>query len=209
MPYDRLVAFGGHCEPASQIRRYTGKDATGLFDWIETNWDGMIDCIETDFAHFFKLENLRACRNDNGVTDLRTNFVAMHLFGETGNRKILPGMIERDYRRISTSLKFMIRRFNEMLDEEHVLLVRIGHAPAETILRLWNALERAHPAGKFELLIVNKLGEPQTTIEHPRIRVDVVAKPAPGPNAWLGDNASWDAVFARQAPDNKAAAPVG
>jgi hypothetical protein len=208
MPYDRLVALGTHCEPAAQIRRYTGKDAAGLFDWIETNWDGLINCIETDFANFFKLENLRACRNDNGVTDLGTNFVAMHLYGEKGNRKILPGMIERDYRRVSTSLKFMIRSFNEMLDEENVLLVRLGHAPTDTILRLWTALERAHPAGRFDLLIVNK-GEFQTKVDHPRIRVDVVAPPAPGPNAWLGDDASWEAVLARQAPDNKVAAPAG
>ena len=83
-----------------------------MFDWILSGWEGLTRCIENDFSEFFKLPNLKAISNDNVVLDTATRFEFRHLYGVMGNRKIQPGMIERDYRKHESTLRFMIRTFN-------------------------------------------------------------------------------------------------
>jgi hypothetical protein len=202
MRYDRLISLGTYCETAAQIHRYTGVESAYLFDWIETHWDGLIHCFETGFANFFELENLRPLSNNKGVMDLATKFLTVHHFGVKGDRTIRPGTIERDYKRVKATLRFLIAKFNEMLDEEYVLLIRVGHTSEEKLWRLWRAMERAHPNGRFDLLILNR-DERQKPIDHPRIKFDIVSAAPPGPDFWLGDNQSWDRVLAHHAPENR------
>ena len=205
LAYDRLVSMGTYCETAAQIRRYSGIDTPSLFDWTLSGWEGLTKCIENDFSEFFKLPNLRTISDDYVVLDTATRFEFRHLYGVMGNRKIQPGMIERDYRKHELALRFMIRNLNRSLDEEKVLLVRQGNPKPEQVLKLWSALERAHPAGWFDLLIVNT-AKIVTEIDHPRIRVGLVQPPPKGPNAWLGDDITWSRVLEEHAPLNCAKA---
>ena len=202
LAYERLVSLGNVCQTAAQIRRYTGVDMPGLFDWIQSDWKGLTKCIKNDFSEFFKLHNLKAIQNDETVLDTATGFEFSHLYGVPGSRKIQLGMIERDYHEHELALRFLIRDLNHCLDEERVLLVRQGNPKPEQVLELWNALERAHPAGSFDLLIVNTT-RIVTTVDHPRIRVGLIQPPPKGPNEWVGDDVAWNKVLTEHAPLNR------
>jgi len=179
-------------------------ETVGPFGWTRTEWPGLIGCIKDNFANFFRLENLRSIKDDNVVLDLGTGIEFAHLYGSVGKRKLYPGMIARDYERHSKTLRFMIRSFQESLDSERVLLIRQESepAPAETILRFWDALSVAHPKGEFDLLLINK-NRRTSFVDHPRIKVDVVKTAPSGSRSWAGDDESWNEIFGRHAPHNR------
>lgn len=79
----RFISLGGDCQPGEQIRRYSGPQAIPfVFDWLECTMDALTSLIESNFANFFRPENLIWEHHPDHwtVTDAATSVVSLHHF---------------------------------------------------------------------------------------------------------------------------------
>ncbi len=188
--YDDIVSLGRHCQPAYQIRRLTGVEAAGIFDWIYTTDDGLVRLIESGLAGFFALGEL-AVGGHGVVEDGRTSTRFMHEFP--------PGSdIAAQHAVHAGRFAMLAERWRALLaSDRRALFVRVpsdpeadGRAVAE---RLRAAIARQAPRLRFTILVLSDnpaddapWGQKGVLNHHLR---------QPEPYDWRGDDAVWAALL--------------
>ena len=62
--YNNIIPLGFFCSVASELRRIGLRDKAYPFDWLITNFEDVLTCINNNFVDFLDLSNLEKCKND-------------------------------------------------------------------------------------------------------------------------------------------------
>lgn len=188
-PYDQIVSLGKNCQPAHQIRRFTGVTSAHLFDWLITPDDGLVMHISADLDGFFARERLAMGRSC--IVDVVTDTRFFHEFPKDSD-------FDQQYLEHQGRLAMLADRWRDLLrSDQRVLFVR-QHAWNEdrraTARRLRDALAAQAPRLRFDLLYLT--GEPaddEPWGEHGIINRFLTQ---PVPYVWTGDDSAWDRLLA-------------
>jgi hypothetical protein len=149
--------------------------------------------IRTDFAGFFRRENLRIRANGDGLEDISGGIVFQHDFSRHPDAGITPEILEREYAAVAKRYKYLVDRFVQMAEEcDAFLFARATRGDDRTASRLLATL-RDRFAGKDVRLLFYRRGMPHVVVRDGPITIfDVRDDAGPAPDYWKGDDANWD-----------------
>lgn len=100
--YTHIVSLGFFCSTASELEKIGLRDASYPFDWLISDFKGVIECIQNDFQDFLKYDNLYQSKNNkNYYLDMKYNFQFFHDFSKhTDLSSQLPSVFGKYNRRI-------------------------------------------------------------------------------------------------------------
>jgi Putative papain-like cysteine peptidase (DUF1796) len=203
MKYDRFISLGCDCQAAYNIRRVTGDLSPFFFDWLYTPLYGLMDTLETDFAHVLQKENVTYSVNfiSRTVTDSRSGLDFFHFFSKDPDGGVNENAIEREYRIQKTKFDFLASRWLRMVKDARILFVRhtskIGNPESiDDLKRLRELLLRKYPSVDCTILAVTRrnltLDRP---LEPPLENCAGIFTTSVKNAKWPGDAPSWDAAL--------------
>jgi hypothetical protein len=160
-PFDRLISLGSDCQAATNIQLFSGSLPADFFNWIATPLEGLIDTIETDFAHILHRENVIYTENfiNKTVVDSRNGFDFFHFFSHDATGGVNENAIEQELDSQREKFKFLADRWLSTMNNARILFVRVAPKSAnlETIddlLRVHELLSRKYPSVESTILSV-------------------------------------------------------
>ncbi|MFE4830612.1 papain-like cysteine peptidase [Streptomyces sp. NPDC056672] len=194
--YDRLVGLGYHCESTYQIRRITGDDRAHFFDWLDLDFESVVETIATDFANVLRPGMVEPfsdglCALDRG-SDIRffhdfhpasgTTLSGQDIHGQLGSVRAKFAALADRWRTLAGSPARVLYIHNDAFDE----------LTAADLRRLRLIIATAHPGHRFDLLWLRRTPPPDADTLGPGIGWGTVA---PAPGRWQGDDAQWDTAL--------------
>lgn len=154
--YRHAVSLGSTCQPAWFLRRNNLRVQSYPLDWTLTLTDPLCTMLETGFADFLNLRNLRVeGRNEEGklqVIDTRYQFNFLHFFKEEER-------LEEEYPQVKALFDRRVARLLEVLNgTERVLFVRMRVREDEA-RKITGVLDRTYPNLPYTLLAVDNTEE--------------------------------------------------
>ncbi|WP_405987124.1 papain-like cysteine peptidase [Streptomyces sp. NBC_00872] len=194
--YDRLVGLGYHCESTYQIRRITGDDRAHFFDWLDLDFESVVETIATDFANVLRPGMVEPfsdglCALDRG-SDIRffhdfhpasgTMLSGQDIHGQLGSVRAKFAALADRWRTLAGSPARVLYIHNDAFDE----------LTAADLRRLRLIIATAHPGHRFDLLWLRRTPPPDADTLGPGIGWGTVAA---APGRWQGDDAQWDTAL--------------
>ncbi|MET9667587.1 DUF1796 family putative cysteine peptidase [Streptomyces sp. NPDC006475] len=199
--YDVCVGLGYHCESTYQIRRITGSDRAHFFDWLDLEFESVLEAVESDFRNVLRPGLTEpfgdgACALDRG-SDIRF----FHEFRAAEGQPLTADDIARQFPAVRAKFEHLAARWRELTSSDaRVLYVHhdaFDELTASDLRRLRALLSARSPGHRFTLLWLRRTPPPDAAALPPGIAWDTVAA---RPGRWEGDDDAWDAAFARLAP---------
>ncbi|MGW6745661.1 papain-like cysteine peptidase [Streptomyces sp. NPDC055025] len=194
--YDRLVGLGYHCESTYQIRRITGDDRAHFFDWLDLDFESVVETIATDFANVLRPGMVEPfsdglCALDRG-SDIRffhdfhpasgSTLSSQDIHGQLGSVRAKFAALADRWRTLAGSPARVLYIHNDAFDE----------LAAADLRRLRLSIATAHPGHRFDLLWLRRTPPPDADTLGPGIGWGTVAA---APGRWQGDDAQWDTAL--------------
>jgi hypothetical protein len=191
----KIVSLGEQCKTAYQIRRITGDNNSGVFDWLVTPFDSLITLIETDFAGFFDLANLQPRSTGRGVTDTSTEVEFHHHFPHDDAGQTIEAEIGPQYPKQRQKFDYLQSKWRELAYADSLLFVRSGVYPLQGPQRLYQSLQKRFPRAHVRLLMVSQHDPQEDGHEGNIILCTVKNDVGHAPNGWRGRDEGWDSVL--------------
>ncbi|MET9290896.1 DUF1796 family putative cysteine peptidase [Streptomyces sp. NPDC003077] len=212
--YDACVGLGYHCESTYQIRRITGRDRAHFFDWLDLDFESVVETIEADFAQVLRPGLVEPFSDGLCALDRGADIRFFHDF-----RPAVPGtpLTQAD---IDEQLPAVRAKFAALADRWRALagsgarVLYVHHdafdeLTARDLRRLRAVIAAQHPGHRFDLYWLRRTPPPDADTLPPDIGWGTVAA---APGRWEGDDAEWDAALGPYlAPDavGRLSVPVG
>ena len=195
--YNRMISVGKYCQPAWQIRRFTGVQTPSYFDWTEAPHEGLVRILQHRFQGVFLKDRLSITPDEKSVRDLDTDILYHHHFSYGQTKTLLtPSMIETGYERQKAALGLMHRFWTHGIENYRTLFVRQDWCSREQAMELYSALQSQ--AGRFGCgLLVLCSPEFVLEIEHPHIHVEIGPPDPTTPDEWRGDDSAWNQILSK------------
>jgi hypothetical protein len=143
------VALGQNCIADDLANRWGLGALTinGPFSAGVSRGDGASIAIEDDFAAFLDPENFTVTKSASGIQTAMLPKYKILFNHETGS-----SWLDADVKRLRDYYATRIENFRRSLRQKDLLFVYVRVSPA-SLLRLWNAVDRAAPASRKKLLV--------------------------------------------------------
>ena len=152
---NKVVSLGGWCEPAWQIRKYTGEETAYFFDWLVSSAEAVVSLIENDFQHVFERHDLKLWKNGESVVDTSNGILFHHSFSRTDSGLVDEKTIDEEYMAQKEKVSFLVGRWKNLTTSgSHVLFVHLSHNQILYGDLLESAISKKYPGLNFLLLLV-------------------------------------------------------
>ncbi|MFI1398283.1 papain-like cysteine peptidase [Streptomyces sp. NPDC020681] len=199
--YDVCVGLGYHCESTYQIRRITGSDRAHFFDWLDLEFESVLETIAADFGNVLRPGLTEpfsdgACALDRG-SDIRF----FHEFHSFDGGPLTAEDIRRQLPAVRAKFDHLASRWRALTaSTERVLYVHhdaFDELSAADLKRLRGLLTALYPAHRCALLWLRRTPPADADSLPPGIAWGTVAGV---PGRWEGDDEAWDTAFASLDP---------
>ncbi|WP_329071132.1 DUF1796 family putative cysteine peptidase [Streptomyces sp. NBC_01429] len=194
--YDSCVGLGYHCESTHQIRRITGNDRAHFFDWLDLEFESVVETIAGDFAHVLRPGMVEPFGDGHCALDRGSDIRFFHDFRPSSGATLTAPDIERQLAGVRAKFQALADRWRTLAGSSaRVLYVHhdaFDELAAADLRRLRLTLATAHPGHRFDLLWLRRTPPSDAAGLGPGIRWGTVAAL---PGRWQGDDAAWDAAF--------------
>jgi Putative papain-like cysteine peptidase (DUF1796) len=187
--FDRVVSLGRSCQPAWQIRRFTGVEDAQVLDWVITSDAALTATLASGFDGWFHKDRLDFQPGRQAV-DRMTGVRFIHEFENA------EGLEDGHHRNSGRIIRLLMRWRVLMHSGERLLFVR-SHSDDADVLGCANRLVdllMQSTSNPFELLYLVP-----PNLYHPNLRLDDVQfaalDPKPEGTDWKGDSLAWDRVL--------------
>lgn len=208
MSYEKIIGFGGNCEVAEHIRRYTGEKRANIMDWWITPMGSLSRLLDERFANLMRLENMKVI--NGGMTVMCTHYGIAHHhdFPRLANKRIDVATIPQTVQDMQGKYEMLRERFLADCDgRQRVLFVRTwrdtlavpSNQQAMDDVQQYDFdgviadIARAFPHLDFTVLFVN-YGVHRSA--HPRALFHNISDKGDSKN-WAGSPGGWDEMFER------------
>ncbi|WP_254407441.1 DUF1796 family putative cysteine peptidase [Streptomyces sp. GMY02] len=196
--YDRCVGLGYHCESTHQIRRITGDDRAHFFDWLDLDFESVVETIADDFAHVLRPGMVEPFSDGLCALDRGSDIRFFHDFRPSSGSTLSRPDIESQLGSVRAKFAALADRWRALAGSSaRVLYVHhdaFDELAAADLRRLRLVIATAHPGHRFDLLWLRRTPPGNTAADAlgPGITWGTVAA---APGRWQGDDAQWDAAF--------------
>ncbi|HKM03989.1 MAG TPA: DUF1796 family putative cysteine peptidase [Lachnospiraceae bacterium] len=76
--FDNFVSLGCFCGTASSMVKYGLRGFSGPFDWMISDFDGVVENMDKDFCDFLQKDNLQIVSEESGIIDTKYGFYFKH-----------------------------------------------------------------------------------------------------------------------------------
>lgn len=111
--FKNYISLGGYCGVAASMAKYGLRSFSGPFDWLISEFENVLRCIERDFDEFLLKDNLIEDKKVKMFTDRLYNFKFWH--------EISLGLCE-EYDMIYDKYMRRIKRFREEIKEKTLFI---------------------------------------------------------------------------------------
>jgi len=131
--YKHVISLGFFCSTSLELEKLGLRSDSGPFDWIISDFEGVINCIKHDFENFLEYENLLQYKEiKEYYLDKANNFHFYHDFSGFKDLKSQLPSVRKKYKR-------RIERFQKNIQEPTLLLRYIkGYKELEYIQENFN-----------------------------------------------------------------------
>lgn len=194
--YDVCVGLGYHCETTYQLRRVTGNESAHFFDWLDLDFDAVVEIIAEDFAHVLRPGQVEPFSDGLCALDRASDIRFFHDFRPADGHLLTQDDIDRQLDGVRAKFEALAERWRALAKSPaHVLYVHhdaFDESVARDLARLRHVIATAHPGQRFSLLWLRRTPPTDAADLAPGISWGTVAE---APGRWEGDDAQWDAVF--------------
>ncbi|MFD8917834.1 papain-like cysteine peptidase [Streptomyces sp. NPDC059569] len=194
--YDRCVGLGYHCESTHQIRRITGDDRAHFFDWLDLEFESVVETIAGDFSDVLRPGMVEPFGDGHCALDRGTDIRFFHDFHPAPGSTLSRSDIDRQLDRVRAKFRALADRWRTLArSSAYVLYVHhdaFDELTAADLRRLRLVIATAYPRHRFDLLWLRRTPPPDGGALGPGIGWGTVAA---APGRWEGDDAEWDAAF--------------
>ncbi|MFD4116794.1 DUF1796 family putative cysteine peptidase [Streptomyces niveus] len=195
-PYDVCVGLGYHCETTYQLRRITGNESAHFFDWLDLDFDAVVETITEDFAHVLRPGQVEPFSDGLCALDRGSDIRFFHDFAPSEGRLLTQDDIDRQLDGVRAKFMALAERWRALAaSSAHVLYVHhdaFDECATRDLARLRHTIATAHPGQRFSLLWLRRTPPADAADLAPGIAWGTVAE---APGRWEGDDAQWDEVF--------------
>lgn len=196
--YDRCVGLGYHCESTHQIRRITGDDRAHFFDWLDLDFESVVETIADGFANVLRPGMVEPFSDGLCALDRGSDIRFFHDFRSSSGSTLSRQDIESQLGSVRAKFAALADRWRTLAGSSARVLY-VHHdafdelAPAD-LRRLRLVIATAHPGHRFDLLWLRRTPPDNTAADAlgPGIAWGTVAA---APGRWQGDDDQWDAAF--------------
>lgn len=193
MGFTRLISLGRTCQCAHQLRRFTGNESAGYFDWLGVPHGGLIRALRANFKGCFELANLDLAPNGETVIDTATGISHRHNFANVGeSKRIQKWAIPLDYPEQRQKMDYLAEKWFRELQSERILFVRRDAPSTAEAMELLNALELHRPRDGVHILFVIPPGH-DLRVDDARVFIESEAVI----KDWPGDDDSWSLILSK------------
>ncbi|PVE13627.1 DUF1796 family putative cysteine peptidase [Streptomyces scopuliridis] len=194
--YDRCVGLGYHCESTHQIRRITGHDRAHFFDWLDLDFESVVETIAGDFADVLRPGMVEPFSDGLCALDRGSDIRFFHDFHASSGTALTRSDIDRQLDGVRAKFRALAERWRTLArSSAYVLYVHhdaFDELTAADLRRLRLVIATAYPRHRFDLLWLRRTPPPDGGALGPGISWGTVAA---APGRWEGDDAEWDAAF--------------
>lgn len=195
MRYERIVSTGIYCQPAWQIRRFTGVVTPSYFDWTESPHRGLVMMIENRFQGFFRKERLSITDDKKAVRDLDTGIVYHHHFNPGPTHvAITEEILNQGYERQRAILDLLGKFWIHGAQTSRSLFVRQGCSSRDEALELYHVLKAQPGTMQCGLLLVCAPGR-NIEIDHCSVHIEEGTEDVKSADEWTGDDTIWNRIL--------------
>ena len=194
----KMVSLGRHCQPAYQLRRFTGQQTAFPFDWAISPFAVVTRLLRTDFCGAFLYPGLQIIEDGQVVLDKSTGMAYRHAFSrdqDTG--RITRAILEREYASQYEKHLFLLERWRSVVRTEPTVFVRQEHLDAPQALELLATLRDYTGDRDTHLLLVTPgQGLTRDSPARPSNLFIAAGVPLPSsPSDWKGHDDVWDRLL--------------
>lgn len=175
------ISLGCMCDPAWYTRKYNIRSFAFPFDWCLTPYPALYEFIKTDFAEYFKIENLIPSSQAYFTQELQNFFNKMNCITISENpRWVLDkqyGMVynhdfpsnslaiihEKYQEQYTKYMRRVTRFFSEINSNKHVYFIRFYDISKLQTYELLELLKIKFPKTNFTLIVI---GEDPSKFSH-------------------------------------------
>jgi len=180
----KFISLGRHCDTICHIDKYVGSQATMLFDWSRTDFQCIIDILNTNNIH--SIFNIIDVLLDDKMYDFDNEMTIQFKYFVDKNLTLLFHHDLKidvynnadDFEKHNLLLKFidkLIRRYNRLCDlirsqDKIVFVYKITtEYDFETNIKLFeNVILNMNPNADFHLILLEMLDENWLYVKYPR-----------------------------------------
>lgn len=196
--YDSCVGLGYHCESTHQIRRITGNERAHFFDWLDLDFESVVETIAGDFADVLRPGMVEPFSDGRCALDRGCDIRFFHDFRPSSGDTLSQPDIDRQLAGVRAKFHALAERWRTLArSSARVLYVHhdaFDELTSADLRRLRLVIATAYPGHRFDLLWLRRTpaGTEDARTLGPGISWGTVAA---SPGRWEGDDTEWDAAF--------------
>lgn len=196
--YDHCVGLGYHCESTYQIRRVTGVTRAHFFDWLDLDFESVVEAVAEDFRHVLRPGLVEPFDEGRCALDRGSDIRFYHEFHPAAGAgtPLTQADIDAQLPRVRAKFAALAGRWRTLAGSAaRVLYVHHDawdELTAADLRRLRAVIAAQHPGHRFDLLWLRRTAPPDADATGPGITWGTVAA---APGRWEGDDAAWDAAL--------------
>ncbi|MEV4613709.1 papain-like cysteine peptidase [Kitasatospora sp. NPDC049258] len=195
--YQHCVGLGYHCESTYQLRRITGSDRAHFFDWLDLDFESVLEAVATDFRTVLRPGLVEPFDDGRCALDRGSDIRFFHDFHPAAPGPLTQADIDRELPVVRAKYQALAERWRALSSSaDRVLYVHhdaFDELAAADLRRLRATLAAEHPGHRFALLWLRRTAPEDADRLPPGIAWGTVAA---APGRWEGDDDQWDAAFA-------------
>ncbi len=106
--FEKFISLGWYCGTAAAMSKLGIRSFSGPFDWYQSDFSGVLNCLDNDFDDFLEKKNLVQLDIEGQFKDLKHGFLYIHE---------LKSKLENDYEEIYCKYMRRICLFREQIKE--------------------------------------------------------------------------------------------
>ncbi|MFF3274166.1 papain-like cysteine peptidase [Streptomyces chrestomyceticus] len=196
--YNHCVGLGYHCESTYQIRRVTGVTRAHFFDWLDLDFESVVEAVAEDFRHVLRPGLVEPFDEGRCALDRGSDIRFYHEFHPAAGAgtPLTQADIDAQLPRVRAKFAALAGRWRALAGSvARVLYVHHDawdELTAADLRRLRAVIAAQHPGHRFDLLWLRRTTPPDADATGPGITWGTVAA---APGRWEGDDAAWDAAL--------------
>lgn len=114
--FEHIISLGFFCSPAMELERKGLRDSSYPFDWLISDFEGVLACLNNNFSDFLHFNNLyQSKKNKAHYLDINYKFEFFHEFNEFESLESQLPDVKKKYQR-------RILRFFECIKEDTLFI---------------------------------------------------------------------------------------
>lgn len=103
--FSNVISLGFFCSVAQDLEMMGLRNFSSPFDWCWSTWEGVYNCLKTNFKDFFKFDNIMQSNADNCIyADRKNGIISFHDFSSYKS-------LYKQYDKVMDKYKRRIKRF--------------------------------------------------------------------------------------------------